>query len=72
MPSLKTLSCDVHIFRDMCVAANWNSYELSEDFFPLVVSFSYGSATEAQNIIITWISTGSTLPKDLLLASTSP
>ena len=30
------------------------------------------SATEAQNIIITWISTGSSLPKGLLLASTSP
>lgn len=30
------------------------------------------SATEAQNIIITWISTGSTLQKGLLLASTSP
>lgn len=56
-------------FRNMCVAANWTSNELSQDFFLLVVGLSHGSPKH--NIIITWISTGSSLPKGLLLASTS-
>ena len=38
----------------MCVATNWNSNELSQDFFPLVVGFSYGSPKHNNHLDFNW------------------
>ena len=51
------------VLRQTGILTSW-----AKTFFRL----SLVSATEAHNIIITWISTGSSLQKGVLLASTSP